>query len=108
MAEDNQGSSGDKIPVHMDRDLEDLLPGYLEKRLKDVKSIISFLDAGDFEEVRILGHSMKGSGGGYGFDRITEIGARIEESAKEKDDHTIKNLADELSKYLEHIEIVYE
>ena len=85
-----------------------MIPSYLDNRLKDVKSIISFLDAGDFEEVRVIGHSLKGSGGGYGFDKITEIGSRIEVFAREKNDQAIRNLVDELSKYLELIEVVYE
>ena len=108
MADDNHGTSCEKIFIRIDSELEDLIPSYLDNRLKDVKSIISFLDAGDFEEVRVIGHSMKGSGGGYGFDKITEIGARIEVSAREKNDQAIRNLVDELSKYLELIEVVYE
>jgi HPt (histidine-containing phosphotransfer) domain-containing protein len=108
MADDNHATSGEKIFIRVDSELEDLIPSYLENRRKDIKSIISFLDAGDFEEVRILGHSMKGSGGGYGFDKITQIGARIEEAAKEKNVQAIKNLADELSIFIEQIEVVYE
>jgi DNA-binding NarL/FixJ family response regulator len=58
--------------VKIDRDLEDLIPGYLEKRLADVTSIREAAGKNDFEMIRVLGHTMKGSGGGYGFDRITE------------------------------------
>ncbi len=108
MADDHHGKSGGRIFVRVDRELEDLIPGYLAKRRKDIPSIISFVDQGDYEKVRVLGHSMKGSGGGYGFDPITEIGARIEGAAKEKDEQAIRNLTDELSKYLERIEVVYE
>ena len=33
---------------------------------------------------KLLGHSMKGSGEGYGFDTISEIGRFLEEAAKKK------------------------
>ena len=58
----------------MDEDLGDLIPGYLENRKKDVVEILNCLNRRDYETIRSLGHKMKGSGGGYGFDTITEIG----------------------------------
>ncbi len=36
---------------------------------------------GDYATIRTLGHQMAGTGGGYGFDPITEIGGALEESA---------------------------
>lgn len=96
------------ITVNIDKDLEDLIPGYLENRRKDVVSIREALKNNDLETIGILGHSMKGSGGGYGFDRITEIGKLIEESAKNMDREGITGHINELSRYLTRIEIVYE
>jgi len=98
----------DHIAVKIDRDLEDLIPGYLKRRQEDIAAIRSACDAGDFENIRILGHSMKGSGGGYGFDRITEIGKLIEESARNKDPDRIREHTDQLAQYLTRIEVVYE
>ena len=97
-----------KIVVKVDADLEDLIPDYLENRNKDIKSISESLEKGDFENVRIIGHSMKGSGGGYGFDRISEIGKTIEDSAKEKNLNEIKKGVEQLSHYLQNVEVVYE
>ncbi len=94
--------------VKIDKDLEDLIPGYLENRRRDVISIREALKKNDLDTIRIVGHSMKGSGGGYGFDRITEIGKLIEESAKNMDKEGIIGHIDGLSRYLDHIEIVYE
>tara|TARA_Y100000031_G_scaffold115914_1_gene128355 strand:+ start:111 stop:419 length:309 start_codon:yes stop_codon:yes gene_type:complete len=97
-----------KIVVKVDADLEDLIPDYLENRNKDIKSISESLEKGDFENIRIIGHSMKGSGGGYGFDRISEIGKTIEDSAKEKNLNEIKKGVEQLSHYLQNVEVVYE
>ncbi len=49
---------------------------------------------------------MKGSGGGYGFDGITEIGGEIETAAKRRDPVAIRIQADALSRYLARVEIV--
>lgn len=99
--------NSERIVVHIDADLEDLIPGYLENRQKDIKNMKNALVKGDYDTVRILGHSMKGSGGGYGFDEISEIGKLIEESAKQKDDEAIRKLIERLSNYLERINIIY-
>ncbi len=93
--------------VRIDRDLEDLIPGYLEKRFADVASIREAAGKNDLETVRVLGHTMKGSGGGYGFDRITEIGRQLEEAAKTGDKEAIITGAAELERFLTTIHIEY-
>ncbi len=97
----------EKIQVSIDKDLEDLIPGYIENRHKDIKSIEAALDSGDYETIRILGHSMKGSGGGYGFDEITTIGMNLEKTAKEKNADEIKNWLEKLLYYIQNIDITY-
>src|SRR4029450_4650966 len=61
--------------------LAELVPGYLENRRRDVEAIAAALALADYETVRILGHNMKGSGAGYGLNRITEIGGSLEQAA---------------------------
>jgi len=100
--------STEKITVSIDPDLEDLIPGFLENRLKDVDKMKEALTAGDTETLRSVGHSLKGVGGGYGFDRISELGAEIEEFAKADDLESIKQRVDDLADYLEHVQVVYE
>ena len=99
---------GEKIIVTVDSDLEDLIPGFLENRNQDIKSIFDALTGDDYAAIAKLGHTMKGVGGGYGFDAITDIGRSIEQAAKEKNSQKIKASLSELSDYLERIEIVFE
>ncbi len=104
----NTGAKPDeKIVVNVDSDIEDLIPGFLENRQEDVKSIYDALEKEDYETIRILGHSMKGAGGGYGFDEITDIGRSIEESAEGKNQEEVKKWVINLSNYLDRVEIVY-
>jgi HPt (histidine-containing phosphotransfer) domain-containing protein len=98
----------EKIQVTIDPDLEDLIPGFLENRRKDVDKMKEALTAGDAEALRSVGHSLKGVGGGYGFDRISELGAEIEVFAKAGDLESIKSRVDDFADYLEHVEVVYE
>ncbi|MCX5825837.1 MAG: hypothetical protein NTY86_20730 [Deltaproteobacteria bacterium] len=69
--------------MHVDPDLADLIPGYLANRKKDIAAIHAALEKKALYTVRMLGHNMKGSGVGYGFETITDIGMMMEKAAKE-------------------------
>jgi HPt (histidine-containing phosphotransfer) domain-containing protein len=98
----------EKIIVRVDPDIAILIPGFLENRHKDIKTISEALTKGDFESIRFLGHSMKGAGGSYGFDPITDIGKALEQAAIAQDASEIKKSLQELFVYLDCIEVVYK
>lgn len=98
----------DKILVIPDEDLVDIIPGYLENRHKEMAQLKQAVTDGDFETLRILGHRMKGSGAGYGFDGITDIGRELEEGAKVNDAATCQAQVEALVSYLERVEVVYD
>ena len=108
MTSDNDLNQGEKIVVRIDPDLEDLIPGFLENRQRDITAIFDALGRNDYDSIAKAGHTMKGVGGGYGFDAITDFGGSIEQAAKQKDPVKIKHSLNELSNYLERIEIVFE
>jgi HPt (histidine-containing phosphotransfer) domain-containing protein len=97
-----------KIIVHVDPDIADLIPGFLENRYKDIKTMGEAVIQGDFETIQLLGHSMKGAGGSYGFDAITDIGKSLEQAAKDKDAEGIQRSVQELAIYLDRVEVVYK
>jgi len=97
-------------PMHhviIDPELADLVPGYLGNRRADVDRIGSALAASDFATVRRLGHCMKGTGGGYGFDEITRLGGLIEDAALVTDADAVRALCSELAHYLAVVEVDY-
>lgn len=94
--------------VTIDSELEDLIPGFMERRRDDVSAMRNSLTAGDLEKIRICGHSMKGTGGGYGFDEISAIGGEIEDAAASGDHSKISGLIDRLEDYLDKVVIEYE
>jgi len=108
IAQGSNEKQREKIIVHGDAELEGLIPGFLENRSKDVKTLEVAMGKGDYETIRKLGHTMKGAGGGYGFDVITDIGRSLEQAAKAMNPDEILRCVNELSYYLERIEVVYE
>ena len=97
-----------KIIVHVDPDIADLIPGFLENRRKDTKTMGEAVIQGDFETIRVLGHSMKGAGGRSENDAITDIGKALYQAAIAKDSGGIKQMVQELSAYLDRVEVVYK
>jgi len=108
MTQDSGGRQNGKILVKADPDIADLIPGFLENRRQDIAVMLGALKQGDFETIRVLAHSMKGAGGGYGFDAITEIGSALEQAAKKHDDAEVLEQIDALSAFLNRIEVIYE
>ena len=98
----------EEIVVSVEEDLEDIVPGYLKNRAGDVTAIESALEAGEYDKVRVIGHSMKGTGGGYGFDELTNIGARLEVAGKSGEPEEVRKGLGELSEYLRRVKVVYE
>ena len=97
-----------RITVTVDEDLEELIPGFLENRKKDIIALSEALDGGDIPKVQSIGHSIKGVGGGYGFDGLSELGAQLEMAAKEGNSARIGELIAEMGQYMDSIDIVYE
>lgn len=107
MTQDNN-KKGEKIIVYADEDIAELIPGFLANRHRDIEKIDEALKKGDYKTIQILGHSMKGTGGGYGFDAITKIGSSLEQTAKDEDIEEIRKWTGELLSYLERVEVRYK
>ena len=97
----------DSLVVHVEAWLEDLIPEFLEDRKDDVETMIAACAQGDYETIRTLGHDMKGSGSGYGFDAISDLGRDLEQSASAQNPEKVNLLLGALSTYLGRVEVVY-
>lgn len=98
----------ESFTITIDPDLEDLVPGYLEKRRKDIEKFQQYLEEKNFEELRSMGHKVKGSGGGYGFNGLSLIGADIENAAKASDENSLKKHLEKYEIYIKGVKVVYE
>lgn len=97
----------DKIRVAVSQDLEVLIPRYLARRRTEIEAFRTQLAAADFEALRIGGHSLKGSGGGYGFHWLTTLGGTIESAAQRKDTPAIEAALVEYADYIQRVEVFY-
>ena len=77
------------------------VPAYLSSCAEHVVTMGQALDRADFEPVTILGHNMRGSGGAFGFQSITDFGASLELAAANLDLAASRRLIGELSLYLD-------
>jgi len=77
-----------------------LVPRYLASKLRQIEEARTSLAAKDFEPVRIFGHNLKGTGLGYGFPRIEEIGDEMEQAALDQDELNISRQLDALCRFL--------
>ena len=97
----------DKIKVEISKDLQVLIPRYLDRRNKEIVSFRAQLAAADFEALRVGGHSLKGSGGGYGFPLLTQIGSTIEVAARTQDTATIEAALVQYADYIQRVDVFY-
>lgn len=77
-----------------------LIPVYLASKPQQIEDARASLERHDFDPVRRFGHNLKGTGGGYGFLRIQEIGAAIETAASEKDEESIRGQLEALYRFV--------
>ena len=86
--------------------ITDRIPAYLQNCRQNVIDIGDALDRVDFETVTILGHNMSGSGGMFGFQAITDIGAALQQAAENADTDASRKWVGELSSYLQSVETI--
>jgi len=98
----------EKVIVYVDSDLEELVPEFIENRYEDIEKINAWLDSNEMGEIQRLGHSMKGSGGGYGFHELTNLGGELEQAAMRGDKDEIDDLNKKLAQYLKVVKVVYQ
>jgi HPt (histidine-containing phosphotransfer) domain-containing protein len=95
------------LTVHIDPDLEEIVPGFLANRRRDVQTLETALHQNDLQTIHIIGHRMKGDGGGYGFDAISMMGAALELAAAREDRVAIQRHTAELIDFLARVTVVY-
>ena len=96
------------IVVTVAKDLEDLIPTFMKNRTTEVETLRAALAAGDLEQMRQLGHRMKGVGNSYGFEKVSTLGKQIEDGAKAGDRAGLEARIAEYTDYLARVQIVYE
>ena len=98
----------DMFRVKVAKDLADLIPVFMSNRKKELANLQAALAAADFEQLRQLGHRMRGVGNSYGFDHVSTLGKHIEDGARKGDKATLQAHIAEYGDYLAKVQIAYE
>ncbi len=104
----NRAMGEDDYKVTVAKDLEDLIPVFMKNRHKELDALRVALAAADFEQLRQLGHRMKGVGNSYGFARVSAIGKYVEDGARSGDRALLQRSISEYDDYLSKVQIAYE
>ena len=98
----------DDCKVTVAKDLADLIPVFMKNRHKELDALRVALAAADFEQLRQLGHRMKGVGNSYGFAHVSTLGKHIEDGARSGDRALLQASISEYGEYLTKVQIAYE
>ncbi len=83
--------------------IADLVPGYMDARRNELVELRECIRDCDLEKLRVIGHRLKGSGAGYGFPELTQLGGMIEDAAAEQDLGTVAEAVRRLRRYLKSV-----
>lgn len=78
-------------------ELRSLIPGFLDRREKELLELRQMLDQQDFASISNVGHKLKGTGAGYGFQLISDIGQELELAAQAQDRAGVQRSLQQLS-----------
>ena len=95
-----------RVTVEVDPDLIDLIPDFLTRKRADLAKLQEAAASGDLVTIATIGHKIKGEGGSFGFDTMSEIGAALEASGKQGDRETARRMVADLAEYLGKIDVV--
>jgi HPt (histidine-containing phosphotransfer) domain-containing protein len=89
-----------------DPDMADLVREFAVEILQFASEAERLIAAGDFAQLRVLSHTLKGAGGGYGFALITEVSAELEHAiAHTQPRHVLEHLTDKLCATLRSVRV---
>src|SRR5262249_3792160 len=72
LAEDSQAQ--ETVTVQIPARIQKMIPQYLQSQRETLTLLLVALEQKDYHTVQELGHQMKGTGGSFGFDTISNIG----------------------------------
>ena len=98
---------GLKIVERIDKDLQGLIPGFMEITHKEINELEQALVEGDMSVAARIGHNLKGSALNYGFVYLGDIGRRIESEAAQNRQKKVQAELELLKDYVDRVEVTF-
>ncbi|WP_022851503.1 transporter substrate-binding domain-containing protein [Limisalsivibrio acetivorans] len=103
---ERENMDGNEIYVRVPDDFKEIAPRYLDAVKGKSSEAVEALEKGDYDSIHIIGHSMKGEGSAFGFDKISQYGAEIQFAADNSDHDGVKKATDALIDYLDRVRLL--
>ena len=97
--------TSEDVVIVDDPDTAPLVPGFLDNRRDDARTMRALLEGADFARIESIGHQMKGTGRSYGLSVISRLGEAIERAAHQHDASSIQSVLTDLDAYLSRVKV---
>lgn len=91
-------------PYELDPEIEDLLPVFVAARQNDIASLEHLCSTQNYPVIARIGHTIRGSGGSFGFPAISTLGNLLQQAARAENDAQIVVLVAHLRTHLTAVE----
>jgi hypothetical protein len=96
-----------KYEVNIPRELAEFIPGFLDERRKELDAVDAAFNSGDLDALRKLALKMVGYGITYGFARINELGAELQEAVERGDYDAVAAYILLYREYLDRVQVTF-
>jgi CheY-like chemotaxis protein/two-component sensor histidine kinase/HPt (histidine-containing phosphotransfer) domain-containing protein len=103
----DKGRATDRVIVEAEPNLRDLIPDFLSRKRSDLTVMMEAVERRDYAALGAFGHRIRGEGGGFGFDAMSEIGAALEYAARTRDAEAAQRQVEALCRYLDRVEVIF-
>lgn len=96
-----------KYQIVVESMLESIMPIFLKSISDDLVKLQAAIAANDFAALQALGHKIKGSAGGYGFDQLGAMAKEMEFAAKDQKIEICQEQLNMMIDFMGNYEITY-
>ncbi len=92
---------------YISSDREERMERFFASSRKDLDLMRAALDAEDYSTLVRLGHTAKGTGYGYGFRGMGDIGLELEAAAVQRQAGLCRSLVERMARYLATVQVKF-
>lgn len=93
------------VVCYVESDVLDLARRFLKRQRRSMDALKRAVGLEEFEVIRKTGHDLKGSGGAYGLDALSQLGTELETAAGAQNGDRVELLVARLEQQISSIEL---